>query len=478
MLKNTALIVMFALVLLGLCGCEEPAEPRLDETISETRYILPDRMIRLDGFFDDWARRKPDAIDPLGDATGAFDITRVYADSFGSELFICFDTTTLLNIQSGPADQGTIVIRLSLPCGTQINMDLRNRTIWQGAEPADEIKWSKINYVCAPTYADSRFELRADLAAYNIMAGSQVVISFTGSDFLDKPIKHTFKKAGVKPVRRSPDRTPHTDLRVVSLNTLKDGLLDPRRQDAFRRMLSFADADIYLFQEQWKQTDLESVLNEMLPGENKAPWNVYQNSDCAVASRGGIYPVRSEERYTAAVVEAPSCGPVLVVSVHFTCCGYIGNENDRKRVDQARSLSRLIADFRRGGISKELAVYRSAPVVLAGDYNLVGSYTPIEILTDPQTRGTKHWILKNLIGESIATWRDDEQTFSPGMLDCLVFDNTKLRPLNGFILDTTLLRDYELRMYGLRSSDSMASDHLMLVADFGCRNPMSDPVMN
>jgi len=77
-------------------------------------------VIRIDGGFEDWKDVKVCAYDPRGDAKGAFDITKVYAASQGSILYLRFDTTNILNLQNGPEAEGTLLVIL--------NSELLNRT--------------------------------------------------------------------------------------------------------------------------------------------------------------------------------------------------------------------------------------------------------------------------------------------------------------------------------------------------------------
>src|SRR5436190_17284853 len=52
----------------------------------------------IDGWFDEWSDDALVLSDGEGDGTAAFDVTRVYATSRGSRLFLRFDTTALLNL--------------------------------------------------------------------------------------------------------------------------------------------------------------------------------------------------------------------------------------------------------------------------------------------------------------------------------------------------------------------------------------------
>lgn len=72
-------------------------------------------VMRIDGEFTDWKDVKVCAYDPKGDAKGAFDITKVYAASQGSILYLRFDRTNLLNLQNGPEAEGTLLVIIDLP---------------------------------------------------------------------------------------------------------------------------------------------------------------------------------------------------------------------------------------------------------------------------------------------------------------------------------------------------------------------------
>ena len=82
-------------------------------------------VIRIDGAFEDWKDVAVCARDPKGDATGAFDLTNVYAASQGSILYLRFDTGNLLNLQNGPENEGTLLIFIDLPDHRRLTLDTR-----------------------------------------------------------------------------------------------------------------------------------------------------------------------------------------------------------------------------------------------------------------------------------------------------------------------------------------------------------------
>ena len=62
------------------------------------------------------------------------------------------------------------------------------------------------------------------------------------------------------------------------------------------------------------------------------------------------------------------------------------------------------------------------------------------------------------------TWRDEDSLFSPGRLDFIIYTDSLLN-IQGFILDSSVLPQDVLEVYGLQADDTGASDHLPLVAD-------------
>ena len=81
-------------------------------------------VMRIDGGFEDWKDVKVCAYDPKGDAKGAFDITKVYAASQGSILYLRFDTVSLLNLQNGPEAEGTLLVIIDLPNNQELVLDM------------------------------------------------------------------------------------------------------------------------------------------------------------------------------------------------------------------------------------------------------------------------------------------------------------------------------------------------------------------
>jgi endonuclease/exonuclease/phosphatase family metal-dependent hydrolase len=191
--------------------------------------------------------------------------------------------------------------------------------------------------------------------------------------------------------------------------------------------------------------------------------NLCWSNGCGIATRLPLEPVRLDlERGAAAIVELPGHKHLVVVSVHFKCCGYAGSWQDETRVYQAEQLADRIQRMRKGEYGEKC---KDAGVVVVGDYNLVGSRKPLEIL---KKAGLIDLLLRASGDGAAYTWRGlrKDESFWPGRLDLVTFDANVLTPARGIVVDTSRLSDEALGGLGLRAEDSLVSDHLLLVADF------------
>jgi hypothetical protein len=96
----------------------------------------------------------------------------------------------------------------------------------------------------------------------------------------------------------------------------------------------------------------------------------------------------------------------------------------------------------------------------------------LDLIIDNEVHGLKDWLIPNLIGESVVTWRGGSRaSFSPGKLDYVVYSTKTLTPGNGFILNSELLNRMECKQLNLDVADSTLSDHLIITVDFQFSDP-------
>lgn len=425
---------------------------------------------RVDGLFDEWLGIPLLASDPAGDASGAFDITRLQVQSRGSVLFLRFDTGRTLNLQQGDLNDGTLRIELDPPGGTtHLTIDFRNRRIRAGTQT---LYWSDVGFRFSPTHSSTEFEVRIDLQRFGATAGGTVRINFSGSDALAAPALYTLSGPPLVPPGRSAARQPGTGLRLASLNTLQSGLLDPTRTAAIGRLVRAVAADLYAFQEEYtaEPAEIAQALTALDPTGDGATWQAHKGRDIALVSRYRLIPVTvTQSRHTAAVVEAPD-GPVVVIGVHLSCCGYNGSQEDQDRIAETQAIAGTMDALRTGRLGVALFPYRDAPVVVLGDYNLVGSRTPLDVLAATPGPGLVDWLLPHLTTDDVETWSVPRSTFIPGRLDLVVHSPALLRR-NGYVLNSNELDAATRAALGLQLDDSRATDHLLLVTDFDLAPP-------
>ena len=73
----------------------------------------------IDGVLSEW-KQSERVTDAKGDATQAFDILSVTPRVVGSQLFLRLQIDKDLNLQSGNSDDGTLIIEVDLPQGTDL----------------------------------------------------------------------------------------------------------------------------------------------------------------------------------------------------------------------------------------------------------------------------------------------------------------------------------------------------------------------
>lgn len=453
------------LSLLSACAHAGPVEPRLD------------------GLAIEWSPADLIATDPAGDAAGAFDLQNVYATNRGTRLFLRFDTGSMLNLQSGDAADGTLRVQIAMPNNRFLTIDTRARTLWRDNTPGNTVSWATVSYTSAPTHASDEFEVGVDLSYFGVVVGDPITINFSSSDTLSAGAPYVMSHAAVAPARRSAARAPGTHFRVASINTEQTGLLNSTRRPPLLRLCDAMSADVYCFQEEYNSSaaQIDQHLTSADPMEDGANWNVHKNNDCVIASRSPLLALPSPNTATAcAVIDLPEAGTedaVVVFSIHPKCCGYIGNSDDAQRISQMSGLIATLNSLRSGALGAAFEPYRDVPAIIIGDWNLVGSRTPLDMVEDPAPGGPNMTdaLPPHLIGEDVTTWRGTSGgpgSFTPGRLDLIAFSDAGGLNIEGsFVLDTATLNASELAALDLQGGDSAATDHNMLVGDFTFASP-------
>ncbi|MDM4019336.1 endonuclease/exonuclease/phosphatase family protein [Roseiconus lacunae] len=414
--------------------------------------------ILLDGDLGEWTDADHVASDPVGDAIGAFDLSRVSARVSGTQIFLRFDTQATLNLQSGTEDDGTLRLLVEMPRNHELAIDLRGRSaLLRTPEATLTIPWSDLKFASLPTFAANDFELRLDLKAFDLKAGDQVRLRFEGSDELAEPIALSIGRQATQSKKLQGLGAPAESVRIASLNTLKQGSASPERAPLIKQMFEFADADIFCFNEELDEAKFRNSFQAVVPNEVADTKNVHWSATCAIVSRFPLTPLDFRCREAAALIELPSGKSIVVASVHFKCCGFTGSREDQRRIEEVNELLSDLQRVRSGEFGEKAA---AAGIVVLGDFNLVGSRKPLDLINEA---GLTDVMLTCPVDGSAMTWQgvSPRESFWPGRLDYVTLDLQRLKWTGGFVINSEQFRQVTLGP----EIDTPASDHSMLVVD-------------
>ncbi len=453
--------------------------------------------LALDGRFDDWR----------GDAAGASIAALADADFLwihakldrpinlqGAE----FTTTLSLDLDAradtGRLDDGIgadLDVALSPPSPTAKSANhLLNGLVLRAHDDAAssrDVSHAACQFAFAPTFAATEFEFRVarrtslgaavdDRFAHAERARGRITVADASghelfrSSVFDAPLPASRA--------RSPDPAPTVAqkadgaVRVLSWNVQKDS---PAKNPApFARVFRALDPDIYLLQE-WQASSetLAAWFAKNVPSQS--PWHVASFEDLGVAivsrfpavelegarlaKREVVAGHQTPMRSITALIDSP-IGPLIACSVHLKCCGAMGTWEDECRKIEARAIN--------DELRRALVAHADARVVASGDFNLVGTRDPLDLLRAGLDRdGTDlDPIVTPVLGDAaIYTWADDQSEFAPGRLDWCVTSDSTTDAANAFVLDTARIPAATLAAVGIEPGDSSASDHRTLVVD-------------
>lgn len=353
-------------------------------------------------------------------------------------------------------------------------------TRYNEPDKGNSIGHAQLGFMFLPTYASTDYEVRIDRLApgADMLPRSgpiEIVIDQVDENerFLWSTTIRVDLPERIKPAQASaakadlPDR-PAKSARVMSSNVLFSSPLESPAP--FSRVLDAINPDVILYQE-WFNTPADDV-KEWLNTHAGKGWDVHMPSSkagVAIATRNRIITTYESvippsntgrpARGVAALIDTDA-GELLAISIHLKCCGSAGSEEDTKRIEQAKSINAFVRSVHQN--------HPKAKVVIAGDFNLVGSYEPMAAMVDSLGIDGRDLSTVNAqqIGDaSMVTWNDEKSRFSPGRLDWMLYDDSVSAVANAFILDTRSFSPSSLTALGLEADDSKASDHLPIVID-------------
>jgi len=460
--------------------------------------------ITPDGQFDDWTSAAQVSLDPAGDGGGSgIDFTHLEIAHDQDWVFLRFDTT----VEVQPDEQQDIRFYLDTDMnaatgysingiGADLVWELGQRSGTFYTPSPQSIDHPDIGLTIAPTVSASEFELALRRDA--VPAGGQPL--FPGNDFRmvitdnasggdrlpdSGSVSYTLDATSF-PIASVPLEQSGSSIRVAGYNVQSDGLFDTgsAHQTALEKIFSTVDAQVWVICEVWNHTaeEVRQVVEGYLPSAGGENWYAVKlDSGNVIVSRFPIllsWEVSPGDRITAALLDVRPTwdSDLMIIANHWSCC-----TADANRQQQADATVAFLRDAMTSGGNFTLA--EGTPVILAGDFNLVGWRQQLDTLVsgDIQDEGSygsdfapdwgngplSYALSRHPDARMVYTWRQDSSSFYPGMLDYLFYTPSAVVLDHGFVLETRTMTSTTLANYGLSANTTPdASDHAPRVGDF------------
>ncbi len=196
----------------------------------------------------------------------------------------------------------------------------------------------------------------------------------------------------------------------------------------------------------YPEADRRRILQHMSPRDRS---HQARNMDSGIPVNGAVVLISNRR--------------LLVVVADLQCCGNgPGSWQEFRRRVEAREISQVIQNV--------LAREQVDGLVVAGDFNLVATSFPMEVLTGPYPPRHKELTpveIYHLDGSTTWTWDGRGTPFPSSVLDFQLFEAQALQVRGSFILDTEDYSSEELQQYGFQSkTSSLLSNHRPLVVSY------------
>ena len=487
--------IFMNLFMIMLAGCESGKTG-----MSEEELFGPPETIVLDGRFGEWSYREPIYIDDTGDnAPDSIDFTSLYIDNDQDYLYLLIALNIETNLQNGSdlviyidADNNPGTGEEYNGLGADFVYELGNR---YGRYYQDGLKkpleHDFIGLISMPTVTSDQFEIgisrKFSLGGTPIFPDNQIKIAFThdveGGDAIPnagETIAYSFgEEETTSPTPITLEKEMDSQLRIISWNTLDDGLLKEARTEHFYNILRAVDADIINLQEMYvtQADDIQAQIETWFPD---VKWYVHKYGDLITISR---YPIVEPETgsfplttgASPVLIQLSEKQQLLIINTHFRCC-----DQDDLRQREIDEVMHLIRDAINEG--ERIDLPSETPIIILGDMNLVGYAQQVKsLIYGDIINEAKHgpdfnpdWdntpladlLMRHSQTRHTYTWRDEATSFSPGRLDYFIYSDSVLQIAKHYILDTAELPQDILGEYALNPNDSTeATDHLTLVVD-------------
>ena len=461
--------------------------------------------ISIDGLFDDWDNVPINYVDSQTDCivsdynkikiTHDNEFLFIYVDFYNGDFLMQDWNDFHLYID---ADNDLTTGKEVHGIGAELVWNFGNREGYYTIDNQEtEIMQNDITLRIAPTVTSHEFEIGLSLNSLGLtfdgtelFTHGRLVFSEinAGGDFIPDELGGinftiignetiSFQSIGL-------DRFNEDDIRLISYNTLNEGILDNEREAYFMRVIKALKPDIIALQEHGDWEQIDDVIQSWFPNQQ---WNAsWTYRDLVVLSRFQIVDdanmINSERTMVVLLDTEQELGnKLLIFNSHLSCCG-----NNDLRQEQVDEFSGSWRDWMLNGLGP-FPIEEGTPFVHVGDFNFVGYKEQIITIRDGDIIDENQYgddflpdwdstpIIEAFLGHTHKrmgyTWRKDESSFNPGRLDYVFYSDATINKGNQFILNTLAIDNMTLDYHGLEQEDTQnASDHLPLVFDIVSTN--------
>ena len=444
--------------------------------------------LRADGRFEDWSGLSPAYSDQTGDGDG-IDIGRVWISNDGRRFFLRFELGEEISLQSGNKLALYLDTDNDPSTGHPVN-GIGADLLWRFGDRSGRfyneggnipVNAYDLGMVTAPTVTSSEFEVEfvappGESIRSTLFPGKQIrwILRDEGSspgDIAPDPgtgTPYVFKDGRVPSYKVIPlEREDPESIRITTYNALWDNLF--KEKESLSRVLKIIQPDIITFQEVgvYSEDQVRRIVTDILGGE----WWTARKKDVVTAGRYPIKKTGSINGNLVTLFELPDKifpRDLLVINVHLPFGG-----DDAGRLREAGNIIKFIAGVKKN--AGESTVLPGTPIVIVGDFNLVGESRQLNLLLNGSDNGPD-WDGTSLADlfpyhsgapESYSWQSSHRRGFGPGRLDLVIYTDSVLSPIKSYILSTETMAESDLSGYGLRRDDSPTiSDHSPIVVDF------------
>lgn len=466
--------------------------------------------ITIDGLFDDWNSSLATYTD-TNESIDGIDLLELQVTNDDEFLYIKikanieFDLTDNLVSQQirlflDTDNNSNTGYDIQVGYGSEVGIIFKELFAHYNVTPYSEIDFAGLKLRAAPTVTSNEFEIA--IGRHQIPDGinplftsSTIKILLKNDENLDKipnegnTFSYTFDETPVTPYTPIEiNKSNSSDIRLLTYNTLFNGLDDVNRVDNFEQIIKSISPDIIGLNECWDTSALhvKSLFDSWLPLGTTNGWYVEKLGGLITVSRWEILQQwTSLTRQFPVLIDLPSSytTDLLFTNAHLHCC-----DADNSRQDEADQYAAFILDAKSsGGI---ITLSENTPFIYSGDLNLVGLSQQLTTLKTGDIQNTTaygngaalDWNDTDLKEENALqsdlrmayTWRSDGQGFPPGKLDFIIFSDYTLTAQKSFVLQTEVMTPERLALYNLNQFDTInASDHFPVIADFSINENLS-----